>query len=100
MEKAILNILTNALRYAKSQITLSANLSDSFVRLDIENDGPKISDEDLPHIFERFYKGSGGHSGIGLSLTKEIIENMGGEVTVESDETRTRFRLLIPLSQK
>lgn len=100
LEKAILNILTNALRYAKSQITLSANLSDSFVRLDIENDGPKISDEDLPHIFERFYKGSGGHSGIGLSLTKEIIENMGGEVTVESDETRTRFRLLIPLSQK
>ena len=41
--------------------------------IEIFNDGDGISDDDLPHIFERFYKGNGGQHGIGLSITQEII---------------------------
>ncbi|VUC95523.1 sensor histidine kinase [Streptococcus pseudoporcinus] len=90
LQKAITNIVSNALRYAKRNIniTLKAN------QVIIENDGPAISSKDLPHIFERFYKGKEGQTGIGLAMVKEIMHQHKGDILVNSQANKTQFILV------
>ncbi|WP_415860176.1 sensor histidine kinase [Streptococcus parasuis] len=75
---------------------ISIESSSRPLKLTISNDGEPVSDQDLPHIFERFYKGKGGQMGIGLALTKEIIEKHHGKLSVSSTERETSFQLLLP----
>lgn len=75
-EKAIRNILSNAIRYAKSQIRIYGDVKS----LTIWDDGDGISEESLSHLFERFYTGKNGNTGIGMSLTKEIVEQHGWKI--------------------
>ena len=70
LEHAISNLITNAIKYADKRIEI--DYTDN--RLSIWNDGPTLSDEELSHIFERFYTSSNGNTGIGLALAKEIIK--------------------------
>ncbi|MGT2910644.1 sensor histidine kinase [Streptococcus cameli] len=93
MEKAFANILSNAIRYAKEAIHIETIQKEEQVYITISNDGPKIADKDLPHIFERFYKGADGHVGIGLAMTKDLIERMGGKIHVETNDEETAFIL-------
>jgi signal transduction histidine kinase len=51
----------------------------------VSDDGPGISDEDLPHIFERFYKGRDGKHGIGLSIARSVVETYHGRLTAFND---------------
>ena len=106
-ERAILNILSNALRYVKTEITIVAekslrrnifaNIKQDMVRISITNDGEKIDKKDLPHLFERFYKGDDGNTGLGLSITKEIITNFGGTVKVENLDGGVCFMIELPI---
>ncbi|WP_205029787.1 sensor histidine kinase [Streptococcus porcinus] len=89
IQKAITNIVSNALRYAKTSICITLQTN----RITIENDGPAIASQDLPHIFERFYKGDKGQTGIGLAMVKEIMNQHQGEVLVISKENNTQFIL-------
>ncbi|HEO7970414.1 sensor histidine kinase [Streptococcus agalactiae] len=89
IQRAINNILSNALRYAVSHIEISYTNQ----KLTISNDGPAISKEDLPYIFDRFYKGHGSQTGIGLAMTKEIIKQHHGNIIAESDSTSTTFTI-------
>ena len=62
--------------------------------IEIKDFGQGISEKDLPHIFERFYKGENSTSesiGIGLALAKTIIEQDNGNISVDSDKNGTRF---------
>ncbi|MFU2206004.1 sensor histidine kinase, partial [Streptococcus pluranimalium] len=95
-ERAISNIINNALRYAKQKITISYVKSDNDLILTIGNDGPIIQTEELKYIFDRFYKGDGGNFGIGLSMTKEIIEQHRGSITVTSSQEVTEFNIILP----
>jgi two-component system sensor histidine kinase CssS len=95
MYRAFSNLISNALRYAKGSITLSCHSHDGYVAVSIADDGPGISGDDLPHIFERFYKGADGKHGIGLSIVKSVVELHGGEIMVDRDEG-TRFTILLP----
>lgn len=81
------NILSNCLRYSKECVDITVFKSpadESVVFIQIRDDGPGISTDDLPHIFERFYKGSHGNYGIGLSLAKSSLEYMGGGLNAEN----------------
>jgi len=80
LERAIINILTNAIRYAASEVQITAFKHDGELKIIITNDGPLIDEKDLPHIFDRFYKGKGGNTGIGLAITQDIIISLGGSV--------------------
>lgn len=95
MCKAVNNLISNALRYAKKEIKLTCLNDGDEVIIAVSDDGKGISDEDFPHIFERFYKGNGGKSGIGLSIVKSVAELYGGTVYAER-ESGTRFVMRFP----
>lgn len=99
LSHAITNILSNAIRYAKSEILIDYEIKEQEVCLHFTNDGEPIATEDLPHIFDRFYKGKGGKFGIGLALCKEIMKLHHGSITVTSDEKATCFTLQLPLDR-
>lgn len=97
MERAVLNILTNALRYAKSAITLTCSVEKTNVRISIANDGEEIAAQDIPHVFDRFFKGEKGQFGIGLAITSDIMKEHNGSISVQSQTGETMFTMQIPL---
>ena len=78
--RAMDNLISNAIRYARSEITLSCHEGKDHIEICVADDGAGIDPELIPHIFERFTKGSGGNHGIGLSIVKTIFEQRGGEI--------------------
>lgn len=79
------NLLSNALRYANSEIRLCCRREGKRVFVSVADDGPGVSEADLPHVFERFYKGAGGKHGIGLAIAKSVAEMYHGELTVRNE---------------
>lgn len=86
MARALNNLITNALRYANSHIVLTCRNDGKTIKLSVADDGLGIPAEDLPHIFERFYKGKNGNHGIGLSIVKSVVALHGGRISVVSDK--------------
>jgi two-component system phosphate regulon sensor histidine kinase PhoR len=88
----MMNLLHNAVKFtpAGGSITVSAQALEKEVQFCISDTGVGISAEDLPRIFERFYKAdrsrSGGGTGLGLSIARHIIEAHGGRIWAESKE--------------
>lgn len=87
--ESITNILKNSIEHTSEYGTVEVNYSENklYTRILIKDNGKGINSDDLPHIFDRFYKGKNGSDdsfGIGLSLSKTIIEKEGGSITVKS----------------
>lgn len=87
--ESITNILKNSIEHTSEYGTVEVNYSENklYTRILIKDNGKGIDSGDLPHIFDRFYKGENGSDdsfGIGLSLSKTIIEKEGGSITVKS----------------
>lgn len=87
--ESITNILKNSIEHTSEYGTVEVNYSENklYTRILIKDNGKGIDNDDLPHIFDRFYKGENGSDdsfGIGLSLSKTIIEKEGGSITVKS----------------
>jgi signal transduction histidine kinase len=96
LEEALLVLLSNAIKHSEPGGRVRVRAEGSTIA--VEDEGEGIPAEDLPHVLERFYRGRGGSEGFGLGLPicKEIVERMGGEVRVESEEgagTRVEIRL-------
>lgn len=90
MKQVIVNILDNASKYGRGGgIELSVGQDGAFVTVTIRDHGPGIPPKDLPHVKERFYKGSARErgSGIGLSVCDEIVTRHGGTLTIANAET-------------
>jgi signal transduction histidine kinase len=88
--EAITNILKNCVEhsYENSNIEISFEENNVYTKIDIKDYGTGIDKDDMPHIFERFYKGKNSSSesvGIGLALSKSIIESNNGYIGVESE---------------
>ena len=99
LRRAVTNILSNGLRYARSELRLTCRADKRHVTIRIQDDGDGIAEEDLPHIFDRFYMGRSGKSGIGLALTKEIIHLHKGTIRAYNGETGAVFEISIPVSR-
>lgn len=87
--ESITNILKNSIEHTSEYGIVEVNYSENklYTRILIKDNGKGIDSDDLPHIFDRFYKGKNGSDdsfGIGLSLSKTIIEKEGGSITVKS----------------
>ena len=99
--------MDNALKYTppKCRISISAQLHRQDVEIRLADNGPGIPENDLPHIFERFYRVEKGRSrekggtGLGLSIVKHIVQLHGGSVRVESGVGKgTAFIISLPLA--
>lgn len=113
MHQVFVNLISNALRYASDlehggQVTIKQYVTDYFVVLDIIDNGPGITAEDLPYVFDRFYKADKARkrhktvgTGIGLAIVKSIIEAHNGRISVLSNYGEgTTFRIELPLLAK
>ena len=101
LKRVIQNILSNCLRYAEHEILIRMSTDGNSLILLIQDDGPGFPEKDLPHIFERFYKGNGGKNGIGLSIVWTGIHYLGGSITAGNravPEHGAYYQLLFPLS--
>ncbi len=100
LSRAIANILSNCIRYAKAVVKISSQkATDSKIEIVIIDDGPGIDDKVLPNIFERFYKGKNGNFGLGLSISKNIIERHNGKIAAENTELGALFRITLPVKE-
>lgn len=95
MKQVVLNLFHNAVQHTdpeKGHLQISLIKKDDGVRLSVQDNGPGISPDHLPHVFERFYRSDSsrtrkyGGSGLGLSITKSIIDAHGGSIWVECQE--------------
>jgi signal transduction histidine kinase len=96
LQQAIDNILSNCIRHAKTKISISYHTDEKNTVIEISDDGDGISQEDLPHIFERFYKGANGNSGLGLAICRDTIERLGGKITAHTSEKGAKFIIFLP----
>jgi signal transduction histidine kinase len=110
IERVLVNLISNAIRHTPEggQVTIEAQVSDGRVRVSVRDTGEGIAPDDLPHVFERFYRGeksrsrSTGGAGLGLAIAKGIVEAHGGSIGVTSragEGATFTFTLPVPLSQ-
>ena len=96
ISRAIDNLISNAIRYAVSEITFLCHRTPSGIIISVADDGDGIEPEILPHIFERFYKGKGGNTGIGLAIVKSIVDQLSGQITAENSHGGAVFTITLP----
>lgn len=97
LARAIDNLISNAIRYADSNVFLSCHQRPNHIEICVADDGMGIAPDLLPHVFERFTKGTGGNHGIGLSIVKTIVEQRGGQVTASNrDSGGAIFHMILP----
>jgi two-component system phosphate regulon sensor histidine kinase PhoR len=104
--QVITNLVHNAIKFTpqNGKVNISAELSENSVLMKVSDTGIGISAEDLPRIFERFYKAdkarAGEGAGLGLAIAKHVIQAHGGNIWVESEEGKgSTFFFTLPLKQ-
>jgi two-component system OmpR family sensor kinase/two-component system sensor histidine kinase BaeS len=100
--EVLTNLIANALRYTPSGETIEVQIeldATDRVRVVVGDTGSGIDPQDLPHIFERFYKSAdSGGSGQGLAIAKKLVEAHGGEISAESaPDQGTQITILLPV---
>jgi two-component system sensor histidine kinase TctE len=102
LREAMANLIDNALRYTPrgSTITLTVRALPNGALLAVEDDGPGLSEGDLPHVFQRFWRASEqpGGCGLGLAIVQEIARRHGGEAQAERLQPQG-LRLALRLGQ-
>ncbi len=97
IEQVLRNLIANAVEHARSVVRVTVDQPGDKIRMTVMNDGISIDEEDLPYIFDSFYKKKGKRNGtgLGLAVVKEIILLHGGEYRAENCEEGVRFVLFI-----
>jgi two-component system sensor histidine kinase BaeS len=103
LSQIVINLLDNAIRATleKGTVTLRSGRVENDTFIEVIDSGSGISDEEMPHIFERFFRGSGGGLGLGLTIVRELVDAHGGVITVHSEiEKGTSVRVTLPSGPK
>ncbi|OPZ18963.1 MAG: Alkaline phosphatase synthesis sensor protein PhoR [Firmicutes bacterium ADurb.BinA205] len=103
LKRVFVNLISNALKHTyNGTILIKAEADEGFIKVTVKDTGSGISPEDMPHIWERYYKGKHSETGTGLGLfiCKFIIESHGGKIWAESELGKgTEFTFTLPLSK-
>jgi two-component system phosphate regulon sensor histidine kinase PhoR len=106
IEQVLINLIHNAIKFSpqNGEITVSSEVHNDRVQISISDGGIGIPEDDLPHVFERFYKvdkaRSGGGTGLGLAIAKHIVKAHGGDIWVESEEDKgSTFTFSLPIAK-
>jgi signal transduction histidine kinase len=104
LEQALQNLAANAIRHTPEggRVTITADRTSDGVRLVVEDTGPGIPEEHLPHVFDRFYKVDASRtstelpsgSGLGLSIVQAIVQRHGGRISVTNGSAGARFEVV------
>lgn len=106
VQRALINLVENALRHTAEggRVTITARELEKAIRVDVADTGEGIDSSDLPRVFERFYRGEksrsrdAGGAGLGLAITRGIVEAHGGKIWVESARGRgSTFSFTLPV---
>ncbi|MCI6007819.1 sensor histidine kinase [Oscillospiraceae bacterium LCP25S3_E10] len=100
MVRAFRNIVANGLKHCKNKITVICQPESKKVSIRFVDDGSGVEKKDLPHIFDRFYKGSNGGTGIGLSLAAEIIHMHNGKIIAYNSIDGAVFEVILPIVRR
>jgi two-component system sensor histidine kinase ResE len=110
IEQVLTNLIDNAIRHTSHGgfVNVSIETSEKAVKFYIKDNGSGIKEEDLPFVFERFYKGDkartrgkSGGTGLGLAIARNIVEAHGGQINVHSKNNEgTTFSFVIPRTLK
>ena len=104
MEQIINNIVSNSYKYAGTPIEIRYKLNGGYLQVETKDYGKGVSAEEIPLIFNKFYRGKEKNireksgAGLGLYISKTLIENMGGEISCFNEEDGFVVRLLVPMS--
>ncbi|SNS10530.1 Na+/proline symporter [Belliella buryatensis] len=105
IKQVILNLLSNASKFAKSKVELSADVKDGFLRVVAKDDGKGIPQEEIPYIFDKFFQAKNQTSkkpigsGLGLAISKKIIAYHQGEIVVNRIGGETCFEFSLPINK-
>jgi len=97
MVRVFINLIANAIRHAVSLVQVAAAPDvEGTVRVTVRDDGAGFSEQDLEHLWDRFYKGSRGGSGLGLSIVRAIVHEHGGTVKARNTEPGAEIKVTLP----
>lgn len=108
LKQILYNLLSNSIRFLRDngKVTVSLSKEGNLAKIIVEDNGIGIKEEDLPHLFERFYRADisrnkeTGGTGLGLSIVKNLVELHGGNISVDSEYGKgTKFTIMLPLHQ-
>jgi two-component system phosphate regulon sensor histidine kinase PhoR len=104
IRQTLVNLVHNGIKFNRpgGSVTVSAGSDDKFITVSVADTGIGIADDDLPRVFERFFKAdksrTGGGSGLGLAIAKHTVQAHGGEISVRSTEGKgSTFTFRLPL---
>jgi signal transduction histidine kinase len=99
--QVLINLLLNAIEASPSSgiVQLAAGNTDSSIWIKIKDAGTRIPDDVRPHVFDAYYTTKLTGSGLGLSVSREIMANHGGSLEFESEESGTMFTLTLPIKR-
>ncbi len=107
IEQVLGNLIDNALRHSPKGGTVRLGTrpaQSGFIEISVADEGPGIAPDDLPHVFDRFYRSqdetAGSGAGLGLAISREIVRAHGGEIRVETRDGGTVFTFTLPTSRR
>jgi signal transduction histidine kinase len=108
ISQALNNLLSNANKYGNEGgvVRLSASRKGKEVAIVVSDEGPGITDDELEHVFERFWRADSGVSqrvggtGLGLAIAQSVVELHGGTITAESGEEGATFTITLPATRR
>lgn len=107
LQQVLSNLISNAIKYSpEGEIRISGQVRPDFVQVCVSDEGPGIDSEDMPRVFDRFYRGSEvarqtKGAGLGLFLTRSIIEAHGGRIWVDPETNRgARICFTLPITHQ
>jgi signal transduction histidine kinase len=95
LEKILGNIISNAIQYARTHVVIDVMQTESETQIRIQDDGPGIPETQLPHVFDRFYKGNNGNFGLGLAIAATATTLIGGKLTAENHSNGAAFVMVL-----